>query len=375
MQAVAIRRGETAPTVIETEKPAPAPGEALVRVLRVGVDGTDYEVIEGDHGGYPDGDDHLILGHEAVGVVEEVNADDGQVAETYGREGPALDEGDVVVPTVRRPPEDGPNEYFTRGEPDMAPPEDTLECGIAGAHGFAAEYITVPLPCLIEVPETLAEYGFLVEPVSVSEKAFEHAYASRDAFDWEPEAGLVLGNGCLGLLTLAMLDQRGFERTYCLGRRDRPDPTIDIMEERGAEYIDSRLTPVDEIPEIHGGMDFIYEATGYAKHPYRAIDALAPNGVAALLGIPGEWEFEIDGGSLHEEFVMHNKALVGSVNSGVKHFEAATETLAAMDEWFLNDLVSGVYGTDEIMKAFPDLEASPYGEEKTIKTALEIDTL
>ena len=53
-----------------------------------------------------------------------------------------------------------------------------------------------------------------------------------------------------------------FERIYCLGRRDRPDRTIDIMEELGATYIDSRETPVSDIPDAYEPMDFIFEATG-----------------------------------------------------------------------------------------------------------------
>jgi len=108
----------------------------------------------------------------------------------------------------------------------------------------------------------------------------------------------------------------------------------------------------------------VYEATGYAKHAYQTVDALAPNGVGALLGVPESWEFEIDGGKLHNEFVLHNKALVGSVNSHVKHFEAAVDTLQALPDPFLDDLVTGVCGLDELDRAFDD-------DDTTIKTAVE----
>ncbi|PSP85660.1 glucose dehydrogenase [Halobacteriales archaeon QS_1_68_17] len=362
MDAIVIRRGETAPEIVGKPRPDPGPGEALVRTLRVGVDGTDYEVIRGSHGGYPAGEDHLVLGHEAVGVVAELPAD----AETD------LEVGDVVVPTVRRPPAAGANGYFERGEADMAPPERTVERGIDGAHGFMAEYFTSPVEYLVSIPDDLAEWGFLVEPISISGKAIEHAAASRSAFEWTPESALVLGNGCLGLLTLAMLGRRGYDRTYCLGRRDRPDPTIDVIEHLGATYVDSRATPVDEIPEVYESVDFIYEATGYARHPFEAVEALAPNGVAALLGLPDSWAFEVDGGRLHEELVMHNKALVGSVNSNRRHFAAAVETLADLPSWLREDLVTGVYGREDYRRAFPDTFD---GDERTIKTAVEFSTI
>ncbi|MDS0293354.1 glucose 1-dehydrogenase [Halogeometricum luteum] len=354
MRAIAVKQGENRPVLVDKPRPTPSTGEALVRTLSVGVDGTDHEVIAGGHGGFPDGEDHLVLGHEAVGVVEDPN-------------GTRFEAGDVVVPTVRRPP-NGENEYFERGEPDMAPEGMYHERGILGAHGFMAEYFVSDEEFLVEVPASLADLGFLVEPISIAEKAVELAYASRSSFTWEPEAGAVLGNGSLGLLTLALLrDKFGYERLYCLGRRDRPDATIDIIEELEATYVDSRKTPADAMPEAFEPMDFVFEATGYAKHAFESVHALAPNGVAALLGVPGPWEFEIDGGSLHNELVMQNKALVGSVNSHVSHFESAVDTLAELPPWFTDALVTNVYGLDDFASAFDD-------DDTTIKTAVQFDT-
>ncbi len=358
MKAIAAREGESAPRVIDRPRPDPAPGEALVRTLRVGVDGTDHEVIAGSHGGPPPGADHLVLGHEAVGVVTDPNDT-------------ALRQGDIVVPTVRRPP-NGTNEYFEREEPDMAPAGAYHECGIDGAHGFMAEYFAAPEEFLIPVPESLSGTGFLIEPLSIAEKGLEHAAASRSAFEWSPESAIVLGNGSLGLLTLARLARAAdvadgphrYDRLYCLGRRDRPDPTIELIEDLGATYVDSRETPVDEIPESYEPMDFVFEATGHAPHMFRAIDALAPNGVAAVMGVPDSQVFEIDGGALHEELVLHNKALVGSVNSNRRHFERAQKAVDALPDWFLDRLVTGVYDVDAFTRAFVD-------DDSTIKTAVE----
>ncbi len=348
MRAIGAERGAERPVLLDVPRPDPGPGEALVRTLRVGVDGTDHEVIAGNHGGPPPGEEHLVLGHEAVGVVEEAAG--------------GFESGDVVVPTVRQPPGGGGNRYFERGEADMAPPGAVLERGIDGAHGFMSEYVTSPAECLVGIPADLAEWGFLVEPISVSEKALELAYASRSPFGWEPETALVLGNGPLGLLAVAML--RGDYELYCVGRRDRPDPTIDIIEALGATYVDSRETPVDEVPDAHEPADLVVEATGYAKHALQSIEALGPNGVAALLGVPEPWRFEVDGGRLHEEMVMHNKAVVGSVNSGPRHFRAAVDRLAEMPEWFLEDLLTRVVPVESFEEAFDESKT-------TIKTAVE----
>ena len=350
MKAIGIAADDDGPQLLDVPRPDPSPGEVLVRTLRVGVDGTDHEVVAGTHGGPPAGEDHFVLGHEAVGVVVDPTTTD-------------FEPGDIVVPTVRRPPPGGTNEYFERAEADMAPPDACVERGIDGAHGFMSEYFTSPAPYLIPVPEAYAEWGFLVEPISVSEKALELARASRSTFTWRPETALVLGNGPLGLLTVAMLAPE-FD-VYCLGRRDRPDPSIDLIEDLGATYVDSRETPVDAVARVHEPMDLVYEATGYAKHAVESVDALAPNGVAALLGVPEDWTFTVDGGHFHRELVTTNKALVGSVNAGPRHFHAAVDRLASLPDWFFEDYVTDVAPVGRFETALdPDA---------TMKTAVEFE--
>lgn len=105
MQAVALFPDEGTVRVIDRPVPDPASGEALVRTLRVGIDGSDRRIVRGEIGDPPTGENYLVLGHEAVGVVEDPNNTD-------------LDVGQVVVPTVRRPTEK--SAHFERGEPDMA---------------------------------------------------------------------------------------------------------------------------------------------------------------------------------------------------------------------------------------------------------------
>ena len=98
----------------------------LVRVLRVGVDGTDKEINAAEYGSAPAGDDFLVLGHESFGRVEAI--------------GPAvtgLAPGDYVVATVRRP---GTSLYDAIGTYDMTTDDTYFERGINLRHGYLTEY-------------------------------------------------------------------------------------------------------------------------------------------------------------------------------------------------------------------------------------------
>jgi threonine dehydrogenase-like Zn-dependent dehydrogenase len=345
MRAVALYPDGPELRVIETDKPTPDNGEVLVRTLAVGIDGSDRRIAAGEIGGdVPEGEDHLVIGHEAVGVVE--NGD-----------GTGFEEGELVAPTVRRPV-DEKSRYAENGELDMAPPGTFHERGIMGMHGYMAEYFTSEPEYLVTVPGSCAEYGFLIEPASIAEKALDQAFAARSAFDWRPESAFVLGNGNLGLLALARLATGDeFDRVYCLGRRDRPDPTIDFIESVGGTYVDFRETPLGEFREAHEPADFVFETTGYPRHAVEAVHALGPSGVATLQGIPGgSAPFGIDCGDFHSELVVANRALLGVVNSRKPHFRAAAEWLDETPESVLEALVTDVYGLDEIHAAFEDSE-------------------
>jgi threonine dehydrogenase-like Zn-dependent dehydrogenase len=129
MKAIAVTPG--APGSIHLEEiPKPSLDEipegrgVLVRVLRVGVDGTDKEIVAAEYGAAPEGDDFLVIGHESLGVVEEVgpNVPDTIVPGTY------------VVASVRRP---GSSVYGKIGLQDFTiirPSSFNKDIAIPGSH-------------------------------------------------------------------------------------------------------------------------------------------------------------------------------------------------------------------------------------------------
>jgi threonine dehydrogenase-like Zn-dependent dehydrogenase len=77
MKAIAVFPGKPNRVhLAELPKPmideSPGGRGVLVKVLRVGVDGTDREINAAEYGASPDGYDFLVIGHESLGRVEEV---------------------------------------------------------------------------------------------------------------------------------------------------------------------------------------------------------------------------------------------------------------------------------------------------------------
>src|SRR5689334_18949813 len=203
MKAIAVKPGKP-DTVHLTELPAPTVGDVpngrgvLVRVLRVGVDGTDKEINAAEYGQAPPGYDFLIIGHESFGQVEAVGPN---VTE--------LKPGDYVAATVRRP---GSSLYDTIGTYDMTTDDTYFERGINLRHGFLTEYYVDDPEYIVRVPAGLKEVGVLMEPTSVAEKAIAQAYeVQRRLRVWRPRRAAVLGAGTLGLLATLFLRLRGLE--------------------------------------------------------------------------------------------------------------------------------------------------------------------
>src|SRR5688500_4652917 len=72
MKALTVRPGVAhSAQMLDLPPPDPASGVIRVRGLAVGICGTDIEIIDGDYGEAPPGEERLVLGHESLGEVIE----------------------------------------------------------------------------------------------------------------------------------------------------------------------------------------------------------------------------------------------------------------------------------------------------------------
>lgn len=308
MKAVAVTPGKKfSAKLVEAEVPQIGGTEALVRVVRVGIDGTDSEIDEGLYGSAPEGADHLILGHESFGVVEAVG---GLVN--------GLKKGDYVVATVRRPCASCPS--CLAGESDMCLTGKFKERGIMGLHGYMAEYYKETPEFLVRVPPEFRDIGVFLEPLSIVEKALSQVLKIQERLRWSPRSALVLGAGSIGLLA-TMLLRAGNIPVRTVARSPRGCLKSKIAESCGASYSDVNGTPLAELAGA-GRFDLIIEATGSSKAAFDAIGLLGTNGVLCLTSITGgAGSLEIPADKLNLELVLGNKLVFGTVNSNRKHFQ------------------------------------------------------
>ncbi len=320
MKAIAVIPGKP-DSIHLREAPKPSLDEVpggrgvLVRVLRVGVDGTDKEINAAEYGAPPAGHDYLILGHESFGRVEAV--------------GPAvtgLAPGDYVVASVRRP---GSSLYDAIGLQDMTTDDSYYERGINLLHGYLAEYYVDAAEFLVKVPERLKAVGVLMEPTSVAEKAIGQAYEiQRRLRVWRPKKAAVLGTGTLGLLASMILKLRGLEVT-AFGLKEGRHRNSDLLEEIGVRYVSTKTTSLRRAAAEHGPFDLILEGTGFSPLVFEAMEVLAKNGVLAMVSVTGgDRTIEVPADRINQGFVLGNKVAVGSVNASREDFEEGVRDLA-----------------------------------------------
>ncbi len=334
----------------------------LVKVLRVGVDGTDKEINAAEYGAAPPGFDYLIIGHEGFGQVEAVGPN---VTE--------LKPGDYVVATVRRP---GKSIYDLIGTNDMTTDDTYYERGINLRHGYLTEFYVDDAEFVVKVPQGLKHVGVLLEPTTVVEKGIYQAYEiQRRLRVWRPRKAAVMGAGTIGLLATLVLRLRGLDVTT-FARTPKPYLNADLIEELGARYVPTNKTPIKEAAEMHGLFDLILEATGNSGVVFDSMQALAKNGVLVLTSVTGgDRKIEIPADHINLDFVLGNKVMVGSVNANREYFELGVRGMSQAEleypGWLGKLLTDPVKGLENYGELFKKL-TSPNGSIKVFCEVAEV---
>ena len=320
MKAIAVIPGTRTLRLVDRPEPSIAESDEIkLRVLRVGICGTDREEAAGGRAKAQPSHDDLVLGHEMFGQVVDV-----------GRAVTLVTPGDYALFTVRRGC--GRCRPCSMNRSDMCETGSYSERGIWALDGYQTEYVVDREQYLVRVAPDVAAVGVLAEPLSIVEKAISEAVQlqltrlpdSGTPLDWlSGKRCLVAGLGPVGLLAALSLRLRGAE-VWGLDVVDAATPRPAWLGLIGGHYLDGRQIAINQI----GTFDLILDATGVASLEFDLLDALAINGVYAVTGIPsGNRPLTLSGAEFMRRLVLRNQVIVGSVNASRNHFQLAVNDL------------------------------------------------
>ncbi|MDD2302979.1 MAG: alcohol dehydrogenase catalytic domain-containing protein [Eubacteriales bacterium] len=226
-------------------KPVPAHGDALIRVSMAGICNTDMEITKGNLG-Y-----NGTIGHEFTGIVEAIG---GRSKKMVGKR---------VVGEINCGC--GHCDICLKGLEKHCPDRTTI--GILGREGAFAEYMTLPVKNLHEIPDGLTdEEAVFTEPLAAAFEILEQIrVGTRDTI-------LVVGDGKLGILCALALRLTGAHVTLA----GKHPSKLSIARDQGVPAVMTK--------DLYPGSkyDIVVEATGSADTFQTAMKLTKPRGVIVL---------------------------------------------------------------------------------------------
>jgi len=294
--------------VKDYKKPVPQKGEALVRVTLSGICNTDYEITKG-YMGYVG-----VLGHEAVGIVEEINDEDQSLL------------GKRVVSEISYGCHEPNCRYCAEKLYRHCPNRHTL--GIWKKDGCFAEYFTMPIEVLFEVPENVTdEQAVFVEPLAAACEITEQLHIKPI------EKVVVLGDGKLGLITALTLKAQNID-VLLVGKHQNK---LDIAKAQGVETILLQDLKIEKI------YDVVVEATGSISGFETALALTKPRGTLVLKStVAASKEFNLAPIVIDEITVLGSRC--GQFGPALR--------LLKDEKINLKPLISATYNVDDAIEAF-----------------------
>lgn len=253
-------------TIAFEERPIPEPadGEALVKIEYVGVCGSDLHYFESGRIGDYVVEPPFVLGHEAAGTVVRVGKD---VTNVRPGDRVALEPGKTC----------GKCEFCRTGRYNLCP--DVVFFATPPVGGVFQEYAAHEAALCFKLPDNVSTLeGALIEPLAVGFHAAKQAGA-------EPgKTAVVIGSGCIGLVSMLALRARGV-RTVIV--TDVMDARLAKAKELGATAVlnDTREDPAAAVKRLTGGMgaDIVIETAGAPATGRQAVEMAKKGGVVVFV--------------------------------------------------------------------------------------------
>ncbi|GAB3617729.1 NAD(P)-dependent alcohol dehydrogenase [Okibacterium endophyticum] len=309
------------------ERPLPGIGddEVLVRVSYVGVCGSDMALFENGYIGESVVQEPMVLGHEASGIVVQVG---GMVTNLRPGMRVALEPG---VPCLNC-------EFCKEGHYNLCP-EVHFWASLPVTEGAFQEYVRHRASFCHPLPDSVGLLeGALIEPLSVAFHAVR-----RSGIELGDRA-VVLGAGCIGLLTLLTLRAAGVRDVVVV---DLVDNRLDLASRLGAEVVNAGTTSdlFATLSDRFGhGPDVVFETAGNRMTMDQSIRIVKPGGTVTFVGYTKDGRADLNVNLLIDKEV--------TVKTVFRYRNVYPKAIAAVAAGVipLGDVVSAIYPFEDIQQ-------------------------
>ena len=347
MQKGAFMRGIDQMIIKEIPIPSVDKNQVLVKVEYVGICGSDVHYYHtGRCGAYEvDLKNDFMLGHECAGTIVKI-----------GENVKKLKVGDKVAlePGITC----GKCEFCKSGHYNLCP--DVKFLATPPVQGCYEEYIAFPEDMCFRLPENMTTMeGALIEPLSVG------FYAAEQGDVHVGDTVVILGSGCIGLVTLLACKAHGAGTIIVA---DLMDVRLDKAKELGADYVinSGRADALAEIQRITGGRggDVVFETAGSPATIAQTPFAVRRGGKIVLVGLSSQPEITYNFAQ-----IMDKEAEIKSV---FRYRNIYPKAIAAVSNGSVNvkSIVTHQYNLSQIQEAFQE---AVHNKTNLVKAIIKID--
>lgn len=310
----------------ERDIPEPKADEVLVKLEYVGICGSDLHYYEtgaiGDYVVKPP----FVLGHEPGGTVVEVGKN---VTHLKVGDRVALEPGKTC----------GHCEFCKQGKYNLCP--EVVFFATPPVDGVFQEYVAHEADLCFKLPENVSTLeGALIEPLAVG----FHAAIQGDAH--LGQKAVVMGAGCIGLVSMMALKARGVSEVY----------VVDIMEKRLEKAMElgaagvingAREDVLERVKELtdNKGMDLVIETAGTEITTRQAIHMAKKGSVIVLVGYSKSGEMKLP------MSLVLDKELTFKTVFRYRHIYPMAIDAVASGKVNLKGIVTNIFTLDEAQKA------------------------
>ena len=330
-----------------TQRPIPTPkeDEVLVKLEYVGICGSDMHYYETGAIGDFVVEPPFVLGHEPGGTVVEVGS---KVTHLKVGDRVALEPGKTC----------GHCRYCREGKYNLCP--DVVFFATPPVDGVFQEYVAHEADLCFKLPDNVSTLeGALIEPLAVG----FHAAIQGDSH--LGQKAVVMGAGCIGLVSMMALKARGVQDVYVV---DVMDKRLEKAMELGATAVinGKKEDVVVRLNELTGGMgtDLAIDTAGSEFTVRQAIMAAAKGSTIVLVGYSRTGEM-----NMPTDFILNKELTLKSVFRYRHIYPIAIEAVAS-GKVNLKGIVSNIFPMSDIQNA---MDESIRNKADIVKSVIKID--